>query len=183
MFKKLWFIIPFFVLLVVTRVAHATSQNLSGKPIMTSPQKWAIFSLLSSKVKSYTKDIIASPMGNSTPKEANPELEYWLDKLGEMENCPTTGMVDSNGKKSYGKFCFQKDTFLGTVKKYREEYNLLPYAEEQEFFNWIADEQFQRELVKIIIKEEKDLVGGKPRYSYHWYTTIWKRGLGPTSIE
>ena len=38
-------------------------------------------------------------------------MNQWLDKLQEHENCPSEGIIDSNGKRSYGLFCFQAATF------------------------------------------------------------------------
>ena len=108
-----------------------------------------------------------------SPNRQNEQLEEWLDKLAKHENCPATGIIDSNGERSYGDFCYQKTTFVNLVTKYRAEYNLLPYAEEVEIPNWIADNEFQRELTKIVIAEEssKTVTG-------MWYTTIEKKGLG-----
>ena len=190
MSKKLWFLVPFIILLVTgyfTNVAYAkvrtTSQNLNNNPAETNAQNEPLFAKFWRRVKVSTFEIKTPLEGNSTPLRRSSVKIDWLDKLGEMENCPTTGLLDSNGKKSYGKYCFQKDTFIEAVNKYREEYDLLPYAEEAEFGNWLSDEKFQRKLVEIIVLEEQDLIKGLPRYSYKWYTTIHKRGLGLAPIE
>lgn len=164
---------------ISTRVANGTSQILKSNPVNNAPM-WLDWG---KRVSLYLSRDKALPEGNSTPNKANPEFEAWLDELGDKENCPTTGLLDRNNKKSYGRYCFQRDTFLEALKKYREEYNLLPYSEEDELLNWLSDESFQRELVKIIIREETNLVGGEPRYSYHWYTSIHKRGLGLAPVS
>ena len=66
----------------------------------------------------------------------NKDLEEWIDKLSEKENCPILGMVDSNGKLSYGTLCFQAETFQRQIRKY----GMLPNAEWDEIMNFIGDE-------------------------------------------
>jgi hypothetical protein len=76
-------------------------------------------------------------------------LDVWLDKLEIAENCPSLGMVDSNGLKSFSSLCFQEQTFVTYVKKY----NLLPQCEDQEILNWINDGEFQRVVAKKMLED------------------------------
>lgn len=95
-------------------------------------------------------------------------LEAWLDKLVTYENCPIKGIVDTNGKKSYGAFCYQEGTYLHFVKKY----NLMPYAEEGELLNNLSDYSTQRKLTRLIVTNE-------PNGYKHWLTsTVIRKGLG-----
>ena len=109
---------------------------------------------------------------SSTSRYFTPSQKEWLDELSQYENCPTIGMVDSNGKKSYGDYCYQEDTFIRLVKKYREKYELIPYAEDQEIFNFISDNSFQRKLTEIVLLEESDKT-----ITNMWFTTIKIKGL------
>lgn len=94
-------------------------------------------------------------------------IDLWLDRLEKNENCPFDGIIDSNGKKSYGAFCFQEATYLLFVKKY----NLMPYAEEYELLNNLSDYDTQRQLAKLMIQD-----GGWR----HWHTSVTKKiGMPP----
>lgn len=92
-------------------------------------------------------------------------FDIWLDKLAIAENCPTLGIVDSNGKLSVGQYCFQKNTFITYVKKY----NLLPQCEEQEITNWWYDSDFQRLLARKMLEDNIS------NYD-HWRTSVKKIG-------
>lgn len=111
-----------------------------------------------------TKLVIGSEYKETQTVEKD-TLDEWLDKLATAENCPTLGIVDSNGKLSVGQYCFQKDTFVTFVKKY----NLLPQCEEQEITNWWYDSEFQRVLAKRMLADNI--------FNYdHWRTSTKKIG-------
>ena len=77
-------------------------------------------------------------------------LDSWLTELGKAENCPESGIVDSNGLKSYGKLCFQERTFVS----YSLALNEFPNAEPYELPNLMTGETEQRRLAKRMIKED-----------------------------
>jgi hypothetical protein len=88
-----------------------------------------------------------------------PELAIWLDSLRIHENCPTTGVIDSNALKSYGPYCFQLDTF----DRYEAKYHIS---------GPISDLPTQRRLVLLILHE--------PEGWRNWYTTVTRKiGLPP----
>jgi hypothetical protein len=90
----------------------------------------------------------------------------WVDEIAKYENCGS-GIIDTNGRKSFGDLCFQETTFRTYVKKY----NLLPQCEEAEIMNWITDGDFQRELAYRMIDE--DIENWR-----HWYTTVAIKKVG-----
>lgn len=100
-------------------------------------------------------------------KVSDPVAE-WVDKLGEHENCPPEGIIDSNKKRSYGKFCYQVETFKMFVKRY----NMLPQAEDKEVLNFISDDTFQKELTVRVIRDN-------PKNWTHWFTSTKKIGPPP----
>jgi len=100
------------------------------------------------------------------------ELDLWLDELAKKENCPIEGIIDRNHKMSFGKFCFQFDTF----KIYVRKYNLLPNTEDQELYNWISDNEFQRKLARMMLEE--DINNWK-----HWQLSTLKIGKPPKVVN
>lgn len=100
------------------------------------------------------------------PSQADP-LEEWIDTLGAHENCPPQGIVDTNGKMSYGRWCYQFDTF----KKFVRQFNLLPNTEDDELMNWIGDDSFQRRLTVLVFK---DSLGNWK----HWKNTVERKDVG-----
>ena len=98
----------------------------------------------------------------------DPELVAWIEKLGKHENCPILGKIDANKKLSYGKLCFQEQTFIRFV----EEFDMLPYTERYEYMNFIGDEKIQKELAYKMIKS--NFSNWK-----HWLNTTRKIGLPP----
>jgi hypothetical protein len=116
---------------------------------------------------------LRAPVGENyvspvTPSEPNNHIREYLEKLGKMENCPPEGIIDANGKRSYGKYCFQRETLIEGIKKL----NLYPHAEPQELDNFLADEWTQEQIILSWIKENPNLL------KKHFYTTVVKRGLG-----
>lgn len=89
------------------------------------------------------------------------ELAIWLTKLHKGENCPPTGLIDSNGLRSSSIFCYQNSTFIGFVKLY----NLLPGAEDKEILNFIGDSDFQWKLTRIVFEDN-------PKNWRHWECTV-----------
>ena len=94
-------------------------------------------------------------------------LDEWLIKLSNKENCPVHGVVDTNGERSKGKFCFQDRTYKSFSKKYG-----------------VYD---QYELAKTMITKEKN--GWK-----HWRCSViidkvrcpsytWKNPIGLPPLE
>lgn len=51
--------------------------------------------------------------------DSDKELDLWIEKLADKENCPPNGMIDINGKISRGRFCFQEKTYIHYSKKYQ----------------------------------------------------------------
>ena len=151
-----------------TRLANGISQNPGSNSVNNALS-------LGQRVQKYFFGIKHANRGGFAPRKEDyrlpesPELKEWLDSLGKMENCPSTGMIDSNNKKSYSLFCFQEDTFVHFV----ERYDMLPNLkeEEQEIMNWISDPSFQREVVKKMIAEN-------PKNALHWRTSVVKKKLG-----
>jgi hypothetical protein len=116
---------------------------------------------------------VASIDSTSLKIEKDPSLEKWIDKLGAHENCPPEGIIDSNGLRSYGRYCYQEGTFIMFVKIYRKKgYELLPQAEDSELLNMIGDDHFTKELTYIVFKEN-------PGDWTHWRNSVKKIGVPP----
>jgi hypothetical protein len=94
------------------------------------------------------------------------KYDAWIDTLEQNEGCPVNGIIDSNGIKSYGPACFQMQTFKEQVRKYQ----LVPYANDNELYNWISDEPLQRRLIKLMLAENIN-------NAYKWANTIKKIGM------
>lgn len=95
-------------------------------------------------------------------------MALWLDRLHMAENCPPEGIIDSNGLRSYGPFCYQAGTFIAFIR----DLNMMPLAEDAEVFNEIADPALQRELTWRILEKY-------PSYWSHWLNSVAKIGLPP----
>lgn len=99
--------------------------------------------------------------------ERNKILQKMEDlALCESSNNPLALNPDDKGTPSYGLFQYKETTW----KRYIKQYNLLPEAEEHEYMNFIYDEELQRKLTFLILKNEKD--GWR-----HWYNCGIKIGL------
>jgi hypothetical protein len=85
-------------------------------------------------------------------------MALWLDSLQLHENCPANGIIDSNGLKSYGPYCFQLDTF----NRYEAKYHIS---------GPITDSATQRKLAILILQE--------PDGWRNWITSVGKIGLPP----
>lgn len=143
-------------------------ENVRGRQIAANIIKsllWLVISLFFIAIPTPTTAIAGSSV--ITPQEH--ALNAWIFALGAHENCPAAGIVDTNNKLSYGRFCFQEATF----KSYVEKYDLLPGVEDAELMNWIADPTIQRELVVNMIQE--------PGGWRNWSTTVKKIGMPPSA--
>lgn len=98
----------------------------------------------------------------ATKKEIyNLELEQWLDKLSFCESGGNPNAInpDDGGSRSVGHFQWKDASFSAYSKKYNLEGS-------------IENPQDQRELVKLVIKNE---------YGWrNWYNCTKKIGLPPT---
>src|SRR3990167_9304868 len=90
----------------------------------------------------------------------SPELNSWIELLGDHENCKPEGTPDS-GSLSYGRWCYKTGTFLMFVRQFK----MLPKAEDGEVLNLIGDEVFQRKLTRRVF--EDNLNNWK-----HWECTV-----------
>jgi hypothetical protein len=97
-------------------------------------------------------------------------LDRYLDMLSVQCECPKcrrlplTKILDTNNKYSYGPWMWQKSTFIEGVKKY----NLLPYAETEEYMNFIYDYDFGKHMARRMIEDGE---------SWRWANCVAK--LGP----
>lgn len=111
---------------------------------------------------------------NRPIKGENTLLEVWLDKLVLFENCPFNGIIDNNGLRSYGPYCYQELTFLDFMARFPE---CMPFAEKAEWLNNLADYDTQRCLTKKVVLADKNAYR-------HWYTsTVLRKGLGLPPIN
>ncbi len=90
----------------------------------------------------------------STPMNA------WLANLQTHENCPAEGIIDSNGLRSYGPFCYQAATFA----RYMKIFGLPPAS--------VSDPATQRELTIRILETY-------PGGWSNWATSVAKIGKPP----
>ena len=136
--------------------------------------------LIYGAILTYTSDrtLIQPQITQETPKSPQngdfAVLEAWLDKLVTYENCPPEGIIDSNGFRSYGAYCYQQATFADFMSRFAQI--CMPYAEENEWLNNLSDYHTQRCLTKNIILADKNAYE-------HWLTsTVIKKGLGKPPI-
>lgn len=104
--------------------------------------------------------------------EYSKQLKVWIDKLAHIESGGNADIVvlDSNNLYSYSCMQFQMATFKNYVKRY----NLLPNAEDAEIENFIMDCDFQKQLAKEMIMENRD-------NWKHWYNSTKIIGLPPVN--
>jgi hypothetical protein len=98
-------------------------------------------------------------------------INLWLNNLEPYENCPTNGIIDTNGKISAGPLCYQDLTFVGFVKRY----DLLPKAEDHEILNMRGDRELQFKASREALMESLENVD-------HWRTSV-KRGAGKIVVK
>jgi hypothetical protein len=99
----------------------------------------------------------------------NREVREIVKKIETLERCDTGKdgrILDSNNEYSYSCLCFQEETFI----RYSKKFNLFPYAEENEYLNFINDCEIQEKLAYKMISESKENL-------YHWKNTAIKLGL------
>ena len=116
------------------------------------------------------KTIFVESTSASAQNTENPSapLRAWLKQLRSGENCPDSGLIDSNGTSSYGSYCYQANTFIGFTKASK----LLPQAEDREILNFIGDHAFQDRLTFWVYTHI-------PYVWTHWANTVNKIGLPP----
>ncbi len=112
--------------------------------------------------------VVKSPaqvtFGTETPDKTVSQthnMDIWLDKLEKAENCPSLGIIDTNGLRSYGPLCFQERTFVN----FSLRYNVFPNSEKNELPNLMSGRTEQRKLAKIML--EKD-----PTAWTHWINSV-----------
>ena len=96
---------------------------------------------------------------NAVIKDA--QLAIWIDRLMmlESEGREDIVIVDTNGRLSKGCLQFQDATFNSYAKRYGIEGEIMNCGD-------------QKKLATLMIQEN-------PRNARHWYTSVFKRGLGP----
>ncbi len=99
-------------------------------------------------------------------------LDLYLNNLEEFE-CPNCGprykRVDSNGKFSYGCLQFQSATWREMVRRHDPD---SEGKTDTEIHSTIYECNNQKQIAKAMFRENPK------KASYHWYTTIYKKGLG-----
>ena len=82
------------------------------------------------------------------------QYDIWIDKLVICESSGKETAVNWNdkGSPSYGLLQYK----VGTFVFYAKRYNLFPYAETNEYFNFIYDGDIQRMLAKKMLQEDFD---------------------------
>ena len=140
---------------------------------------WAILGFFSPRKYEIVPDVKTPPkMAESVVLKQTDPLSDWIDKLATYESCPPEGILDTNGRRSYGPFCYQLDTFVWFIKYFRKEgVDLAPNSEDVELTNLVADPQIQKRLTRLVFK-------WIPNAYEHWYTSIVvRRGLGMPPLD
>ncbi len=109
---------------------------------------------------------------NITNNKKEGKLDIYLTNLASFE-CPNCGpnykRVDSNKRFSYGCLQFQLQTFISMSQRY----HIATSTESKiDIISHIYSCDYQKAIAKAMF--EDDPVAA----SYHWYTTIYKKGLG-----
>lgn len=125
------------------------------------------------KDEKITNNIIKEERG---PSGEIPPLDLYLDNLEKFE-CPNCGprykRVDSNGKYSYGCLQFQSATWREMVRKHDPD---SKRKDDEEIHSRIYECKYQKQIAGAMFKENPK------KASFHWYTTIYKKGLGLPKI-
>lgn len=103
-------------------------------------------------------------------EEGRDALGVYLDTLAtyECRDCPDGyRRLDSNQKYSFGCLQFQKRTFDAMVARYR----LVPEREYDNSLDIVRCED-QKRVARAMFQDDPG------RASLHWFTSIYKRGLG-----
>ena len=103
------------------------------------------------------KQTITEQKAPAITKEQELWLEFVLPKLLKSESGGNPFAVNwedvkRTGEPSIGCYQYQRKTFKASIKKF----NLLPYTEENEYMNFIYDCDFQKELTRLILINEKE---------------------------
>ena len=149
MYKKTWFILSLITIVALTLT---------------------IFKLLEDKRDHQVYPDIAPTKPVSDP------LGDWIDKLAKHEACPPEGIIDVNGKRSFGPFCYQTQTFLWFMSYFRKHgVDLAPHAEDRELANLISDSNIQKRLTRLIFEDNLN-------NWIHWRLTVTKKIGYPPGI-
>ncbi len=133
-----------------------------GKPLrayLTIGALIIISSLIVTVWPAKTIEVHADPESITIPHVSYP-MNQWLDKLQEHENCPPEGIIDRNGKRSYGPFCYQTATFT----RYSKIFGLPPAS--------VSDPTAQRALTILILETY-------PGGWSNWMTSVGEIGRPP----
>lgn len=133
-------------------------RNAIMKPILTFLVVAAAIALLIKAIPEKTYVIEPTPVFY---QKGTPKMEAWLTALRKHENCPPEGIIDSNGLRSYGPYCFQAATFAMFKKQF------APTSTAS-----IADPAFGRWLTMEIVTKV-------PNGALNWATSVRRIGLPP----
>lgn len=103
-------------------------------------------------------------------------LDLYLDELEKLEctNCgPRFKRVDSNRKYSYGCLQFQSATWREMVRRHDPD---SKEKTDTEIHGRIYECEYQKQIAGAMFKENPQ------KAARHWYTSIYKRGLGLPKI-
>ncbi len=158
----------------------AMSRNMNIKKIRRWVLFWTIVFLLgtlalpttTAKANYIDEDTNREKITNQTEVEKD-SLDLWIEDLVRYEcrDCPPgyKRMV-TNKKYSYGCLQFQLRTFIYQYKKYKADLSDI------EIVKQINSCDVQKEIARAMFEDNAK------RASNHWYTSIYKRGLGLPSV-
>ncbi len=138
-----------------------------GKPLGACLAMAALIITSSALVKAIPSNTIAvTPLPDPIPTvQTTPAMQQWLDRLKEHEGCPPEGIIDSNGLRSYGPYCFQAATFA----MFKRQFAPTSSAE-------LPDPDFQRWLTYQIVAH---VPGGWQ----NWANSVKKIGKPPITAS
>ena len=134
------------LLLTSTGQTNKISPNLTIEHSVTGGNAFLTQSLPSFLYKIQTPQVLGDIVATF------PLDKEFVDKLAMCESGKRDDIriVDSNGLYSYGRFQYQRATFISKVK----QYGLMPNAEDEEIMNNIYDKNIQTKLTIQILKEK-----------------------------
>lgn len=113
-------------------------------------------------------------VATSTPTQSPDELDQWLSRLafefecvGACRHVAEYKRLDTNSRYSYGCLQFQEATWLSFARKHGVD----PWAN-----GGIYECDNQRKVARLMFEEDVEAA------AQHWYTSIYKRGLGLPNI-
>lgn len=137
-----------------------------------------LMGVLALPVQTGSSNIISSDQKDekTITKEERGPLDLYLDNLEKFE-CPNCGprykRVDSNRKYSYGCLQFQSATWREMVRRHDPD---SKGKTDTEIHSRIYECEYQKQIAGAMFKENIK------KASFHWYTTIYKKGLGLPKI-